>query len=130
MNKRQAKKMRRLRLENERLREMQRVGLETEFALQQTNARMDERMDDLHEEIYSLRHMNWKVLRALNELAKQQEYLYQKAMTQQRETQQTIVRCGELKRRVCALEKVDRQAAMLAYVAGAIAILAIMAAVL
>lgn len=126
MNKRQMKKMRQLRLENERLREDQQVRLETEYALQQTNARMD----DMHEEICRLRQTDYKVLQTQNELVNQQEYLYQKSMMQQRDIQQTIVRYGELKRRVYALEKVDRQAAMLAYVAGAIAILAIMAAIL
>lgn len=126
MNKRQMKKMRKLRLENERLREGQQVRLETEFALQQTNARMN----DLHKEICRLRQIGTIALQTQNRLTDQQMYINQKSMMQQRDIQQTIVHYGELKRRVYALEKVDRQAAMLAYIAGVIAVLVIMVAVL
>ena len=126
MNKRQMKKMRKLRLENERLREGQQVLLETEFALQQTNARMN----DLHKEICRLRQIGTIALQTQNRLTDQQMYINQKSMMQQHDIQQTIVRYGELKRRVYVLEKVDRQAVMLAYIAGAIAVLVIMVAVL
>lgn len=71
MNKRQMKKMRQLRLENERLWEMQRTRLETKFALQGTN----ERVDDLHAELCKLRRAEMANMMTINQLVDQQEHL-------------------------------------------------------
>ena len=114
MNKRQMKKMRQLRLENERLREAQQVRLETEFAMQQTNARVD----DLHGEICRLRQSNMMMLQTQNQLVDQQAYLNQQAKLGRNDIQQLKYKQTRLERRTAALEKVDRRSALLAAVAG------------
>ncbi len=100
MNKRQMKKMRQLRLENERLREAQQVRLETAFALQGTN----ERVDDLHEELCKLRQVEMANMRTTNQLVDQQEHLCSRYKEWQQEAREIRASHMGLNRRVSDLE--------------------------
>lgn len=93
MNKRQAAKNKKLRLENERLREAQQVRLETEFALQSTN----ERMDDLHEELCKLRRAEMTNMITINQLVDQQGQL-------NRDCYELLPETKNLKNRISILE--------------------------
>jgi len=94
------KKMRQLRLENERLREAQQVRLETEFMLQSTN----ERVDDLHAELCKLRRAEMTNMRTINQLVDQQGQLNRDCYELLPETQQLRTEHTKLKSRISILE--------------------------
>lgn len=100
MNKRQMKKNRQLRLENERLREAQRVRLETGFALQSTNVRID----DLYEELCKLRRAEMTNARTINQLVDQHGQLNRDCYELLPETQRLRIEHTQLKNRMSILE--------------------------